>query len=99
MNKRLLFLLTIIVGSLLTQNIFSQAGDVKKDTLRKGALNFFIDCRSCDINYIRQEIPYVNYVRDTKEAQVYLLITEQNARHAAIAFAGAEAMRILASWR
>jgi hypothetical protein len=79
MNKRLLFLLTIIVGSLLTQNIFSQAGDVKKDTLRKGALNFFIDCRSCDINYIRQEIPYVNYVRDTKEAQVYLLITEQNA--------------------
>ncbi len=72
------FLVVIVLGFFLTQNIFSQAGDVKKDTLRKGALNIFIDCRFCDMNYIRQEMPYVNYVRDTREAQVYMLVTNQS---------------------
>jgi hypothetical protein len=50
-----------------------------KDTLRKGALKIFIDCRSCDMNYTRQEIPFVNYVRDTREAEVYILVTNQPA--------------------
>ncbi|MBI5009164.1 MAG: SPOR domain-containing protein [Bacteroidia bacterium] len=50
-----------------------------KDTLRLGALKIFIDCRSCDMNYTRQEIPFVNYVRDTREAEVYLLVTNQPA--------------------
>jgi len=31
------------------------------------------------MNYIRQEIPYINYVRDVHEAQVYILETSQNA--------------------
>jgi hypothetical protein len=48
-----------------------------KDTLRKDALKLFIDCRSCDLNYTRQEVPFVNYVRDTREAEVYLLINNE----------------------
>ena len=51
----------------------------KRDSARKGSIKFFIDCRSCDMNYTRQEIPFVNYVRDTKEAEVYLLVTSQPA--------------------
>lgn len=47
------------------------------DNDRTDALKFFLDCRSCDMNYTRQEIPYVNYVRDTHEAEVYLLVTNQ----------------------
>ena len=31
------------------------------------------------MNYIRKEIPYINYVRDVQEAQVYILVTDQNA--------------------
>ena len=31
------------------------------------------------MNYTRQEIPYINYVRDVREAQVYILVTRQNA--------------------
>ena len=42
---------------------------------RLDAVRVFIDCARCDINYIRQEIPYVNYVRDVREAQVYILET------------------------
>jgi hypothetical protein len=78
MNKKFItYLLIIYLGSFLTQNIYSQAGDVKKDTLRKEAVNLFVDCRSCDMNYTREQIPYVNYVRDTREAQVYMLVTDQ----------------------
>jgi hypothetical protein len=31
------------------------------------------------MNYTRQQIPYVNYVRDVREAQVYILVTNQGA--------------------
>ncbi len=53
--------------------------DERKDTMRLGAVKVFIDCRSCDMNYTRQEIPFVNYVRDIREAEVYLLVTNQPA--------------------
>jgi hypothetical protein len=49
----------------------------KQDTLRANAVKIFVDCRSCDMNYTRQEIPFVNYVRDTREAEVYLLVTNE----------------------
>ena len=49
------------------------------DTLRESAVDVFIDCWRCDMNYIREEIPYVNYVRDVKEADVYILQTTQSA--------------------
>ncbi|MBN1388408.1 MAG: hypothetical protein JW965_08185 [Bacteroidales bacterium] len=48
------------------------------DTLRQNAVRVFIDCWRCDMDYIRREIPYVNYVRDVKEAQVYVLRTTQS---------------------
>jgi hypothetical protein len=74
-----LFPAIIILGIFLSLTCSGQAGDIKRDTLRKGALKFFLDCRSCDMNYTRQAIPYVNYVRDTREAEVYLLVTSQFA--------------------
>jgi hypothetical protein len=55
-------------------------GQSQQDTSvisRTGALKVFMDCR-CDINYIRQEIPFINYVRDVTIAQVYILVTSQN---------------------
>jgi hypothetical protein len=46
------------------------------------------------MNYIREEIPYVNYVRDVKEAQVYILETSQmtgsGGRKYTYAFVGQE---------
>jgi len=77
--RKLIVLIPVIMilGFSLPQTGYGQAGDVKRDTLRKGALKFFLDCRSCDINFTRQAIPFVNYVRDIHEAQVYLLITNQ----------------------
>jgi hypothetical protein len=37
----------------------------------------FLDCPSCDQNYIRTEITFVSYVRDRTEADVHVLVTTQ----------------------
>lgn len=52
-------------------------GDSTQTVRREDAIRIFIDCERCDMNYIREEIPYVNYVRDVKEAQVYVLETSE----------------------
>ena len=61
---------------------------------REDAVRIFIDCQRCDMNYIREEIPYVNYVRDVKEAQVYILETSEmtgsGGRKYTYAFVGQE---------
>jgi len=79
--KKLIVSITVILilGIFLSKATIAQESTNITDTLRRGAVKFFLDCRFCDMNYTRQEIPYVNYVRDTHEAQVYLLVTNQNA--------------------
>lgn len=41
-------------------------------------INVYIDCRGCNESYIRNEISFVNFVRDQAVAQIHLLITRQN---------------------
>jgi len=48
-----------------------QSGD------RSGALRVFLDCGSCDENYFRTEITFINYVRDRADAEVHVLVTTQ----------------------
>lgn len=52
---------------------FSQETIPQPDTLRKDALNVFMEAS----DYIRKEIPYVNYVRDIRDAGVYIISTFQ----------------------
>ena len=41
-------------------------------------VNVFLDCSFfCDFDYIRTEIPFVNWVRDRTDADVHLLVTTQ----------------------
>jgi len=56
---------------------FSQTEQTDIEELKKDAPKIFLDCGSCDIDYVRTEITFVNYVRDRKEAQVHVLITTQ----------------------
>jgi len=69
MRITLLFFYLLIVPLLgLTQE-----SDEKADTIRKDALNVFMETS----DYLRREIPFVNYVRDIKDAGVYILTTSQ----------------------
>ena len=47
------------------------------DELKKTAVKVYLDCGGCDVEYIKTEITFVNYVRDRLEAQVHILITTQ----------------------
>src|SRR3990170_3628287 len=40
-----------------------------------GALRVFLDCTRCDFDFLRQEITFINYVRDRKDAEVHVLVT------------------------
>jgi hypothetical protein len=68
--KRILTAVLLIVFCI---NSFGQDAQVKSDTLRKDALNVFMDAT----DFIKKEIPYVNYVRDIKDAGVYIISTSQ----------------------
>lgn len=52
-----------------------------KDNVKEDALNVFIDCYdyNCNQQYFRQEMNMVNYVRDVKDADVYILMPTQSA--------------------
>jgi hypothetical protein len=54
---------------------FSQEKPTDIEELKKTAPKVFIDCGMCDIDHIRTEITFVNYVRDRKEADVHVLVT------------------------
>jgi hypothetical protein len=41
------------------------------------ALRVYLDCGSCDLDFLRTEMTFVNYVRDQRDAQVYVLVTTQ----------------------
>ncbi len=43
------------------------------------ALRVFLDCNSCDFDFLRTEITFVNYVRDRTVAQVHVLVTTQGS--------------------
>lgn len=49
----------------------------QQQSTNKNTINIFLDCDRCDRSYIRQEISYVNYVRDKEDADVHILITRQ----------------------
>jgi len=73
-NKIKILIFSVLMTLSLTG--FTQVLQEESKTSREGALKVFMDCR-CDFNYIREEVPYVNYVRDVSEAQVYILVTSQ----------------------
>ena len=45
------------------------------------AVRLFLDCQTyqCDESYVRQEVTFVNYVRDRTDADIHLLVTSQQS--------------------
>lgn len=41
------------------------------------ALRVFVDCDGCDLDFIRAEMPWVDYMRDRADAQVHILVTQE----------------------
>ena len=69
MKKLLLFAVIAFTAA----HTFAQETNNEADTLRKDALNVFMETS----DYVRRAIPYINYVRDIKDASVYIISTSQ----------------------
>jgi len=86
--------LPILLGLTIMFQLHAQEQDSTDYPQREDAVRIFIDCGRCDMNFIREEIPYVNYVRDVREAQVYILETRETTgsggRKYTYAFVGQE---------
>jgi hypothetical protein len=55
-----------------------QTATADSETLKQDAPKVFMDCSRCDTTYIHTEVNFVNYVRDRKDAQVYVMITTRS---------------------
>ena len=66
--------LLVFAFTMIVFQSYSQEPGSDTDTLRKDALNVYMESS----DFIRREIPYVNYVRDIKDAGVYIISTRQN---------------------
>lgn len=72
-------LLITVFTALLSFAAVAQDPPLPANNVRQEAVKLFLDCGSCDMSYTRQEIPWVNYVRQVQDAQVYVLVTRQNS--------------------
>ena len=71
-NKVFLFL-TLFISS---TTIFGQVSSDSTVISRELALNIYIDCDNCDQQYFKENFTIVNYVRDRKESDVHIIITD-----------------------
>lgn len=64
---------SVLVLAALALLAGAPAAQAQQQTLR-----VFLDC-PCDFDYVRREIPFVNYVRDRQAADVHLLVTRETS--------------------
>jgi len=69
--------LMIIYSFCITETGFTQEQDeAHQKLLQEKAVKVFLDATRRFDEYIKTEIPFVNYVRDRKQAQVYIMMTQ-----------------------
>lgn len=63
-----------------TVSIVTSAGSVLLAQEETGvdAIKVFLDCNFCDFDHFRREVTFVNYMRDRRDAQVHVLVTQQS---------------------
>ncbi|MCH7825867.1 MAG: hypothetical protein IH849_13790, partial [Acidobacteria bacterium] len=80
--KRLAFLILAVCALGLTSaEAVAQEADPGEEQDRTTGLLVFLDCdrRVCDQNFLRQNITFINYVRDREDAQIHILVSTQFA--------------------
>jgi len=67
-----------LVAFLLTIPVVLEAQEKSSEqNLQQQAIKTYLDVSGWLQEYIKTEIPYVNYVRDRQQAQVYIMMTDQ----------------------
>ncbi|MGD2246099.1 MAG: hypothetical protein PVI11_06090, partial [Candidatus Aminicenantes bacterium] len=74
----LLLLVLVLAPSVFAQYGEPSSGSPSDQELKELAPKVFLDCHGCDRDYIRDNITYVNFVRDRKDADIHILVTQQS---------------------
>ncbi|HAL54886.1 MAG TPA: hypothetical protein DCP63_00015 [Bacteroidetes bacterium] len=77
LRTRRFVILCFLIHSFIASSTYSRQPSDSLDVLQQSAPKVFIDCGYCDENFLRTEITFVNYVRDPKQADVHVLLTDQ----------------------
>jgi len=76
-QKRILAGVILLLVSCLPLQAFSQKAKEDRTMLQEKAIKVFLDIPEMDNEHIKREIPFVNYVRDRKQAQIHIMMTTQ----------------------
>jgi hypothetical protein len=68
--------ITILLGIIIITNKTLAQQD--SSLMRSNAPKIFLDCNSCDQQYFRQNLPFLNFVRDRRLSEIYVLVSQVN---------------------
>ena len=69
----------ILISLALEMGFWNVNGAAQAPEAQVNGLRVFLDCNRCDFDFMRREITFVNYVRDRRDAQVHVLVTDQSS--------------------
>lgn len=58
-------------------NSLPLSAQIENQLIKENAPNVFINCWFCDMNYIKEQIPVINYVNDRKDSEIEILFTSR----------------------
>jgi hypothetical protein len=53
-------------------------GQSQENEKKPDVVSFYLDCEDCDFTFVRQELPFISFVRDPLLADVHILVTQSN---------------------
>lgn len=74
----LLFLTVVCLLACTTVNSQEIPADSLRNNTTAGTIRIFLDCDFCDHSFIKSNIQFVNFTRDSRQAQIHILITAQS---------------------
>ncbi|MFH2055412.1 MAG: hypothetical protein ABIJ61_05595 [bacterium] len=77
MSTRVICLLMVIISAVWVGESRGADAASGEDSTSAGALSIYVDCDGCDFDYLKEELSFVNFVRDRQFADVHLLVTSQ----------------------
>lgn len=75
--KRFVFILIAVCIVLTALPGYAEEEIQEMEELKEFAPKVFIDCDFCDRDYFRENLTYINFVRDRADADIHVLITDQ----------------------
>lgn len=68
-------ILVLLLLTVLSSNFISAQN--KQSLIKNQAINVYVDCQNCDLNFLKENLQFANIVRARQYADVHILFTRQ----------------------